>query len=255
LEFQPIVDLETNEVITVEALVRWQHGERGLLRPDEFVPDAEKYDLMATLTDEVARLATEQLGAWRNVDVDARIAMNVTSADVRDLGFVPRLAEHLERHALAAGCLEVELTEQTIMADVERCRQMIGELKQLGVGIGVDEFGTGYSSLPLLWELAPDRVKIDRTIIGGLAQHANRSIARAAVDLCRHLGISTVAVGVATPEELRIVAELGFGAAQGHMISPPRPADQLVGLLGGSRPAIADQVAPGTPTTGAGAEP
>lgn len=224
LDFQPIVDLASNQVITVEALVRWQHCERGLLLPDEFIPQAEKFDLITSLTDEVVRLATEQLAAWREAGISTRVVVNVATHDLHDLEFASRLAGHLGRHSLHPGCLEIELTEQTIMIDPDRSKEAIAELRSLGVGVGIDEFGTGYSSLPLLWELAPDRIKIDRSIIGGLDRAANRSIALAAVELCRSLGISIVAVGVATPDDLRIVRELGFGGAQGHLIARPHRA-------------------------------
>lgn len=235
LEYQPIVELGSGNIISLEALLRWRSRDRGLLLPGAFIPDAERSDVISALTDEVVRLATEQLSSWRRNGVETRVVLNVSNHDFHDLDFPSRVASALARLDLDPRCLELELTEQTIMQDPSSSREVLRDLRQLGIGVGIDEFGTGYSSLPLLWELAPDRVKIDRSIIGGLREVSNRSIALAAVGLCRSLGISTVAVGVESAEDLQIVNELGFDGAQGHLIGRPHSAEQLEPALRAGR--------------------
>ncbi len=231
LVYQPIVELATGNIISLEALLRWEHAERGLLLPGAFIPDAERSGIMSALTDEVVRLATDQLAEWHDDGVNTRVVLNVTNHDFRDLDFPERVASAVGRLGLDPRCLELELTEQTIMENPANSREIVKDLRDLGVGVGIDEFGTGYSSLPLLWELAPDRIKIDRSIIGGLQQLSNRSIALAAVELCRSLGISTIAVGVESDEDLQIVKELRFDGAQGHLIGRPLSAAELAPSL------------------------
>ncbi|MDA3038489.1 MAG: EAL domain-containing protein, partial [Actinomycetota bacterium] len=227
LAYQPIVQLSTGTIISLEALLRWQHADRGLLLPGVFIGDAERSGIMSTLTNEVVRLATDQLADWRDRGIDTRVVINVTNGDFHDLDFPARVAGALGRRGLDPRCLQLELTEQTIMRDPAYSREIVKDLRDLGVGVGIDEFGTGYSSLPLLWELAPDRIKIDRSIIGGLRELSNRSIALAAVELCRSLGISTVAVGAESDDDLQIVKELGFDGAQGHLLGHALSADEL----------------------------
>jgi diguanylate cyclase (GGDEF)-like protein len=232
VHYQPIIDLETGAVTDVEALVRWQHPERGLLAPGEFVPLAEQTGIMRKLTDHVLETALSQAASWRRRGVDIGVAVNVSASTLLEQGWTEAVIAALQRWSTPPARLRVEITEDTLMVDPERALAVVRELGDVGVGVSLDDFGTGYSSLGLLKQLAVDEIKIDRTFVGNaLHDGADAAIVEAVSGLGRQLGLRVVAEGVEDEGTLRAVAEWGATLAQGFYISRPLPAEDLTASL------------------------
>jgi diguanylate cyclase (GGDEF)-like protein len=228
LHYQPKISLLTGELTGVEALVRWQHPTRGLLPPDEFVPFAERTGAVADLTRWVVDNALAQCRAWRDEGIDVPVAVNLAAANIVDVTLPDAIGRALERHGLSADRLECELSEHTVMADPVRASDVLGGLRELGVGLSLDDFGTGHSSLSYLKRLPLDEVKIDRSFVAAMADDENDAvIVRSTIDLARNLGLRVVAEGVETAEIMETLTDLRCDVAQGYHISRPVPADEL----------------------------
>jgi diguanylate cyclase len=228
LHYQPKVDLRTGAVCGVEALVRWQHPERGLVPPGAFVPYAEQSGLTRDLTRRVLELAVQQAETWRRAGRPVPVAVNVTMFDLLDAGFASELEALLARVGLPACNLQLELTESAVMSEPERVLSVLEQVRALGVGVAVDDFGTGYSSLGHLARLPVDTIKIDRSFVAALgADDASRAIVAATIDLGHALGLRVVAEGI---EDGRAAAELralGCDIGQGYGLGRPVPAGEL----------------------------
>jgi diguanylate cyclase (GGDEF)-like protein len=228
LHYQPKVSLRTGELTGVEALVRWQHPIRGLLGPDEFVPLAERTGAAADLTRWVVDHALAQCAAWREDGIDLPVAVNLAAANIVDITLPDAIGALLERYGVSAERLECEISEHTVMADPVRATAVLGGLRELGVGLSLDDFGTGHSSLSYLKRLPLDEVKIDRSFVAGMADDDNDAvIVRSTIDLARNLGLRVVAEGVETAEVMDALRELRCDVAQGYHISRPLPAGEL----------------------------
>jgi diguanylate cyclase (GGDEF)-like protein len=228
LHYQPKVSLRTGELTGVEALVRWQHPIRGLLGPDEFVPLAERTGAAADLTRWVVDHALAQCAAWREDGIDLPVAVNLAAANIVDVTLPDAIGALLERYGVSAERLECEISEHTVMADPVRATAVLGGLRELGVGLSLDDFGTGHSSLSYLKRLPLDEVKIDRSFVAGMADDDNDAvIVRSTIDLARNLGLRVVAEGVETAEVMDALRELRCDVAQGYHISRPLPAGDL----------------------------
>jgi diguanylate cyclase (GGDEF)-like protein len=228
LHYQPKVSLRTGELTGVEALVRWQHPIRGLLGPDEFVPLAERTGAAADLTRWVVDHALAQCAAWREDGIDLPVAVNLAAANIVDVTLPDAIGALLERYGVSAERLECEISEHTVMADPVRATAVLGGLRELGVGLSLDDFGTGHSSLSYLKRLPLDEVKIDRSFVAGMADDDNDAvIVRSTIDLARNLGLRVVAEGVETAEVMDALRELRCDVAQGYHISRPLPAGEL----------------------------
>ena len=228
LHYQPKVSLPGGELTGVEALVRWQHPVRGLLAPDEFVPLAERTGAIADLTRWVVDRALAQCRAWRDRGIDLPVAVNLAAANVVDVTLPDAIGALLERHGVPADRLECEISEHTAMADPVRATAVLAGLRELGVGLSLDDFGTGHSSLSYLKQLPLDEVKIDRSFVAAMADDENDAvIVRSTIDLARNLGLRVVAEGVETGAVMDTLAELRCDTAQGFHISRPLPADEL----------------------------
>jgi diguanylate cyclase (GGDEF)-like protein len=232
LHYQPKISLPAGELIGVEALVRWQHPTRGLLGPDEFVPFAERTGAVADLTRWVVDRALAQCRA-----LDVPVAVNLAAANIVDLTLPSAIGAALERHGVPAGRLVCEISEHTVMADPVRASDVLGGLRELGVGLSLDDFGTGHSSLSYLKRLPLDEVKIDRSFVAGMAEDENDAvIVRSTIDLARNLGLRVVAEGVETAKIMDTLAELRCDVAQGYFISRPVEFQALsVSFLGPAR--------------------
>ena len=223
LHYQPKVSLETGELVGVEALVRWQHPVRGLLFPDAFIPLAERTGAVADLTRWVVDRALAECRA-----LDLQVAVNLAAANIVDVTLPEAIGAALERHGVPADRLVCEISEHTVMADPVRATAVLGGLRDLGVGLSLDDFGTGHSSLSYLKRLPLDEVKIDRSFVAGMADDENDTvIVRSTIDLARNLGLSVVAEGVETAEIMDALAALRCDVAQGYHISRPLPAEAL----------------------------
>jgi diguanylate cyclase (GGDEF)-like protein len=232
VHYQPIIDLGTGAVTEVEALVRWQHPEHGLLAPGEFVPLAEQTGVMRKLTDHVLESALSQASRWRSEGLDIGVAVNVPASTLLEAGWTETVTRALQRWSTPSARLRIEITEDALIADPERALAVVRELGDAGVGVSLDDFGTGYSSLGLLKQLAVDELKIDRTFVGkALSDGADAAIIEAVAGLGRRLGLRVVAEGVEDEQTLRAVAEWGATFAQGFYISRPLPAEDLTAKL------------------------
>ncbi len=223
LHYQPKICLATGELTGVEALVRWQHPTRGLLGPDAFVPLAARTGVVADLTRWVVDRA---LADCRTLDLP--VAVNLAAANIVDVTLPAAIGAALERHGVPAGRLVCEISEHTVMADPVRAAAVLGGLRELGVGLSLDDFGTGHSSLSYLKRLPLDEVKIDRSFVAGMTEDENDAvIVRSTIDLARNLGLRVVAEGVETGEIMDALAELRCDVAQGYFISRPMDLQAL----------------------------
>jgi diguanylate cyclase (GGDEF)-like protein len=229
---QPQAQTRTGEVVSVEALVRWRHPERGDVRPDEFIPVAERSGLIGPLTSRVLDLSLAAVADWRRQGMDLAIAVNLSTRSLHDADLVDEVAKLLRRYAVPASRLTLEVTESSVMADPARATALLLQLRDLGVRLSVDDFGTGYSSLSYLKSLPVDEVKIDRSFVTELqAGGGDAAIVRAIVDLGRHLGLEVVAEGVEDQETWNLLTDLGCDLVQGWHLGRAMPTDDLVPWL------------------------
>jgi diguanylate cyclase (GGDEF)-like protein len=240
LHYQPKADLRTGEVSGVEALVRWQHPERGLIPPDEFIPPAQKTGVIGPLTTFILDEALRQCRTWTLQGIELCVAVNLSTRNLLDVHLPELVGELLARWEVPARLLELEITESTILADPVRAMQILSRLDEMGIRLAIDDFGTGYSSLAYLKRLPVDELKIDKSFILGMEESENDAvIVRSTIDLGRNLGLRVVAEGVETARAWSRLAQLGCNLAQGYYLSRPVPADQLTEWLGNRAAATA----------------
>lgn len=232
LVYQPKAEIKTGRITGVEALLRWHHPKHGLVDPGWFMPQAEQTELMTPLTDLVMTTAMDQCERWHAQGIRVGVSINASARNLHDLRFPNRVADRLAEFHLDPAWFEVEITENTVMADPVRSASVLGHLRALGVGIAIDDFGTGYSSLASLRQLTIDRIKIDRSFVTDLAtREGDLTIARSVIELARNLGLRSVAEGIETPEVLEILDQLGCDEAQGFLIARPMTAEDITPLL------------------------
>jgi diguanylate cyclase (GGDEF)-like protein len=228
LHYQPKAEIRTGAVRGVEALVRWQHPERGLLGPGHFLPLVEQSGLTRSLTAFVLDRAIEEIGEHRRSGLDLHVAVNLGPADLLDLGLPAEIERILRLHGFAAEHLQLEVSEDVVMADVERTVDVLGGLRAIGVRTALDDFGAGRSPLGHLRELRIDEIKIDRSFVMRLTvDDTDAAIVQSIVDLGRRLGLNVVAEGVESEEAWQRLAGWGCGEAQGHLLARPMPASEL----------------------------
>jgi diguanylate cyclase (GGDEF)-like protein len=228
LFYQPKVALATGKVKGVEALARWHHPERGMLSPDEFIPLAERSNLLRPMTLYLIDTALRQANAWRAKGLDISVAVNLSMQNMLDLRLPNDLARLLTSWRLPAGSLELEITESTIMADHRRATTILSRLSKMGVRLSIDDFGTGYSSLAYLQELPVDAIKIDKSFVMEMhTDPGNATIVQSTVDLGHNLGLEVVAEGVETVESYNTLAKLGCDYAQGYFLSKPLSPEKM----------------------------
>jgi diguanylate cyclase len=228
LHYQPKVDLRTGKAKGVEALARWHHPERGLLSPDEFIPLAERSNLLRPMTLYLLDTALRQCNAWRSRGIEISVAVNLSMQNMLDLRLPNDLARLLTSWRLPAGSLELEITESTIMADHRRATTILTRLSKMGVRLSIDDFGTGYSSLAYLQELPVDAIKIDKSFVMDMGtDEGNATIVQSTVDLGHNLHLEVVAEGVESQESYNKLAELGCDYAQGYFLSKPLSPEKM----------------------------
>ncbi|MDQ1516507.1 MAG: hypothetical protein QOE80_2337 [Actinomycetota bacterium] len=230
LHYQPKVDLRTGRITGAEALVRWNHPEKGLLFPDAFVPMAEQTGLVVALGEFVIAAACEQIAAWRAAGLpELTVAVNVSACQLRQ-GLVEYVTRALRFADLDGGVLELELTESAALESLELTIAQIEELRALGVTCSIDDFGTGYCGLSYLNRLPIDALKIDRSFITELSG-GSATIVTAVIALGHSLGLKVIAEGVETADQLAYLAERGCDEMQGYLFSRPVPADDFAALV------------------------
>jgi diguanylate cyclase (GGDEF)-like protein len=238
LHYQPKIDLDTGDVHAVEALVRWDHASRGLLYPDVFLAEAEEAGLMPTLTRVVLAAALDQVATWHAHGQQLTVAVNLSASSLGDVELPEEIATMLADRGVAPHTLQLEVTEEFLMADRERARDILTRLRRSGVQISVDDFGTGYSSLSYLRDLPIDELKLDRSFVFPMADDARAAaLVASIIGLAHSLGLRIVAEGVETHVAYTELRRLGCDQAQGYFMSRPVPAAELDHWLS-NRPAI-----------------
>ncbi|WP_448641296.1 putative bifunctional diguanylate cyclase/phosphodiesterase [Geodermatophilus sp. URMC 63] len=232
LHFQPKVDMDGSAVHGVEALVRWEHPERGLVPPAEFIPLAEGTGLIVPLTLHTLELALAQGGRWAQAGYELQVAVNLSPRCLVELELPRLVAEMLRRRDVPARLLRLELTKSTIMADPSRALAALTELRQLGVSISIDDFGTGYSSMSYLRRLPVDELKIDRSFVMDMQDNDNDAVlVRSSIDLGHNLGLTVVAEGVEDLDTHQALARLGCDVVQGFHWARPMAGAELTEWL------------------------
>jgi diguanylate cyclase len=232
LHFQPKIDAHSSQILGVEALVRWQHPDHGLIPPAEFIPLAERTGLIGPLTHYVLDTSLRQCQQWRQAGHELAVAVNVSARRLLDLEFPDEVAAMLTTWEVPARLLVVEITESTIMADPDRALEILSRLSAMGVQVAIDDFGTGYSSMAYLKNLPVHELKVDRSFVSHMTSNARDAvIVRSTVDLGRNLGLRVVAEGVEDSVTLQELDALGCDAVQGYYISRPVPANGLISWL------------------------
>ncbi len=231
LKYQPIIDVTSNKVVGLEALMRWNHPEMGEISPGVFIPIAEETNLIGALGDWALRQACADAVRWPG---NVRVAVNVSAPQFSNPAFPSLVAQALSSSALAPERLELEVTESIFLADDEAIEQMFKSLKILGVRLSLDDFGTGYSSLGYLKKADFDKIKIDQGFIRGVTEPGNRNIAiiRSIVSLAEGLNMDTTAEGIEALDELEAMRALGVQTIQGFVYSRPVDCDEVVEAMG-----------------------
>jgi diguanylate cyclase (GGDEF)-like protein len=229
LYWQPQADLRTGVVVGAEALLRWTHQQLGFVPPEEFVGLAERTGLIRPLTLFVLRSATTQWRAWHDAGFDWAISVNLSARNLLDRNLVDDVADALGDAAMPPSLLTLEITETSVMADIDRSLAVLQRLALLGVRLSVDDFGTGYSSLAYLKRLPVNEVKIDKSFVINMeCDEDDLVIVRAVIDLASNLGLNVVAEGVETQTAWNMLAESGCTVGQGYFLSRPVPAAQFL---------------------------
>ena len=232
LVYQPMLDLESERIVGVEALLRWNHPTAGVVRPDVFIPIAEENGLIVPLGRWVLERACAQAAAWRANGHPLSISVNASARQLERVEFVEEVAATLARTGLDAGALTIEITETALMRKPEATAQLLAQLKSLGVRIAVDDFGTGYSSLAYLRQFPVDSLKIDRTFITGLGRSREaHALTHTLIQLGKALGLETLAEGVEESDQVRALQREGCDLAQGFLFARPMAPDALEAFL------------------------
>jgi EAL domain-containing protein (putative c-di-GMP-specific phosphodiesterase class I) len=246
LLYQPIVDLQTGEVSSAEALLRWQHPELGWVSPVEFIPVAEDSGLIVDIGEWVLREACAQWGRWRQaLPGRAPVGISVNLSPVQ-MGHPERLLQVVRevqaQHRMPAGSLQLEVTEREVMRDPAPTRELMQRLRAQGVRLAMDDFGTGTSSLGSLRDHPFDVVKIDKSFLAGLHTSAEvMAVMHATVTVIENLGMASVAEGVEHHAQVALLQAIGCRSAQGYLFAKPMPGEQVLPLL--AKPLTAPEAA------------
>ncbi|MDY6941520.1 MAG: EAL domain-containing protein [Pseudomonadota bacterium] len=233
LYYQPIYDIHHGNVVGTEALIRWQHPERGLLAPHSFIPLAEQFGLIGAIGEWVLQQASAQCLAWESAGgPPVRMSVNLSAQQFNDPALAPRVADIVRASRLNPGRLVLEITESTLMKDPARIGQTLRLLHQQGVEIAIDDFGTGYSSLSYLKHFPFDYLKIDRSFTHGVPDETDSAIiVESIIALGQKLGLEVVGEGVESLEQSRFLASQGCRYAQGFLMAPPLDAETITRQL------------------------
>jgi len=233
LHYQPVVDLATLKTVSFEALIRWQHPKRGLVLPEDFIPLAEKSELISQIGAWVLMKACKQMKEWQmRYGLDASIAVNVSSRTFKSSNLWAALSRALEESGLNPDALTLEITERLMLDTNEASMKKLKTIKDVGIHLSVDDFGTGYSSLTQLSRYPSDVLKIDKSFISGLASDPRKKpVVEAIIRMGQSMGMKIVAEGIETYEELLLLRELGCDEAQGYYFSKPLSATDYTEVL------------------------
>jgi EAL domain-containing protein (putative c-di-GMP-specific phosphodiesterase class I) len=235
LYYQPMVQLETGRVTELEALLRWRHPTRGIVPPLEFIPLAEETGLIVPIGSWVLADACRQVREWQQRfprEEPLTLSVNLSVKQFAQPDFVAHMVAIVRTSGLDPRCLKLEITESIAIEDPERTQGMLDELRGLGVRMYLDDFGTGYSSLGQLHRLSLDAIKIDRSFVMRMTEGPMHwQLVHTVRNLARNIGVTVIAEGVETAEQLAELRELGCESAQGYLFSRPVPADEMARML------------------------
>ncbi|ABM02443.1 diguanylate cyclase/phosphodiesterase [Psychromonas ingrahamii 37] len=228
MHYQPKIDIPTGNIHSVEALMRWNHPEKGNIPPCLFIPRAEQSTLINLLTEFALDEAIKQIVQWRQYDINIPVAVNISINDLLHPGFYNLIANLLDKYGVSGEFLELELTEGVMIIDMEKSNAELMKLKKLNISFSIDDFGTGYSSLQYLHLLPISFIKIDQSFVRRLpSERHGVSIVEATVMLANKMGIKAIAEGVENKESYDFLENIGCDIAQGYLISRPLPADDF----------------------------
>lgn len=231
--YQPVIDLGSGRTVGLEALVRWQHPQLGILPPSDFLGLAEDTGLILNISASVMSTACLQTRQWQIRGLSTlRIAVNVSARQFQQRDFVEHVVQILNQSRLDPSCLELELTETSIMENPESAARILTEIRKLGVRVAVDDFGTGYSSLSYLKRLPIDTLKLDRSFVNGAPTDPDdAALVTAIITLAHNLNLRVVAEGIETEEQLNFLRLLRCDEGQGYLFSRPQPAETIEQML------------------------
>jgi diguanylate cyclase (GGDEF)-like protein/PAS domain S-box-containing protein len=240
LHYQPQIELDTGTLVGFEALIRWQHPERGLLHPARFIPLAEESDLIVAMGDWVTREACRQNAAWQRAGLQALpVSVNLSARQLVNRSLTKTVQTILSETGLAPRYLELELTETMLMDNAGTPVNVIAELADHGVSFAIDDFGTGYSNLGYLRRFPIHRLKLDQSFVRGItSHHGDAAIVRAVLGLASNLHLKVLAEGVETAEQLEFLRAEGCDEIQGYFIGKPLPAEQFAKVLASTAPLV-----------------
>ena len=228
--YQPQIDLTTGRIVSVEALVRWDHPEYGIIAPNTFIPVAEWAGNIREVGRFVLQASTRQLSTWRDAGLELELSINVSPTELEGDLFCGEVLNALAECSLNPPMLTLEITEAEPIVDLPHAVECLNELRDLGIGVSIDDFGTGHSSPDQLHNLPATELKVDQSLIRGTRQAARR-VLHAVLAEAKETGIRVVAEGVETADQLDHAIALGCDRAQGYLIGQPMPAAALETLL------------------------
>ena len=238
--YQPILTLADWSVVGAEALLRWRHPEHGVIVPDRFIPFAEQNEAIVDIGAWAIATACTCNAAWRKAGiVSFPVSVNVSPTQFERVDFVDSVTAALYRSGLPPTALELEITENMFMPDLERTGAMLTRLSSIGIRLAIDDFGTGFTSLDYLHRLPVEKLKIDKSFVDGIdTDPHDAAVAGAIIRIGQSFSLRTVAEGVESAAQVARLRELGCDEVQGYFVAPPMPADEFVVWLGTHRQAV-----------------
>lgn len=230
--YQPKYDLRTSAIVGVEALVRWPHPERGLLGPHDFLHLVREHELMWPMTELVVKKALDDVVRWRSDSIAVPVAVNLFAPLLADLELPEKIAAGLASRGLTSNALTVELTEDLLLGDLDKTREVMSQLRHNGIRIAIDDFGQAYSTFSYLRDLTVDELKLDYTFVSAISSDRRTAVvAQAILAMSHKLGMNTVAEGVVDAETAALLREFGCDYAQGYFYCPPMTSEAMTALL------------------------
>lgn len=235
IHYQPIINLSNQQVIGLEALVRWQHPVLGNISPAHFIPIAEETGMIKDIGRQVFQKACTQMALWRSYDerfIELKLSVNLSSAQLQQQDFVQSVVNILEDTNLRPNGLCFDVTESVIMENPQQSAKILKRLRDTGIQVAIDDFGTGYSSLSYLYEISPDSIKIDRSFVDGISAYDNKKvIVTAILGLCKGMKLDVIAEGIETEKQMEILKKLDCQFAQGFLFSKPLAQSDVPTML------------------------